>query len=673
MDEFTCNFDQFRSNKRRVTSHVEEEVDLDLELDAETNESESEDDADLDLELDITSSPTADEQIAYEEEQSESSVTEADDQPKKREKNSWSGFAGEIRYNQFVMCGTELFILKKDKNDKWKKEFLADLVYIKEILENVDEQTFQFVLRYWYKSKWRELLVKRSQLQLNELTKLLDHGVDVPNYKAGQIAKFLSLQEKDAPLKQVHEKLGWSDHNGNLLYKHQKIHGSDLPYSSTYAGKLLLQKGTFEGWKDVIEREVLGYTPLEFALVCGFASPLVSLIAQIVDLEVLLFHAYGDTTQGKTTAGRVFVSPFGFPSKREGGLILQWYGTKNGIVIQLADIHGLPIVLDEASMNRMMKDFTDFVYLLAEGRDKARSTKEIKERRRASWSGVFFSTAEHSLQQKANQNGGVVVRVTERGNVKWTRSAENAKNIKAGLLKNYGHAGPMFVEFLITKGKEAVIDVWKKWSKKCYKEMEIKDDLSDRLADKYALILATAELMNECFEFKVNIDGIMDFLLEMDQESVAGRDLGVRAYEYLEQMVVQHQSKFIQNGRTPNGECWGKISLSSKRGVEVTFLQEAFKNIVAEGGFDDYTVVLRKLKEKKVLDHEANKFTRKRRMNSSSKGRELVYVIWLDNSVRKLLQKETVSPEVIQRTGRDGKLIVHDQEEEYDIFKDDEN
>ncbi|MCM3590136.1 DUF927 domain-containing protein [Brevibacillus borstelensis] len=57
-------------------------------------------------------------------------------------------------------------------------------------------------------------------------------------------------------------------------------------------------------------QEVLGHIPLEFALVCGFASPLISLIARFVDIEVLLFHLFGDTSRGKTSAMRVFVSPF---------------------------------------------------------------------------------------------------------------------------------------------------------------------------------------------------------------------------------------------------------------------------------------------------------------------------------------------------------------------------
>lgn len=570
--------------------------------------------------------------------------------PKERTGLGWSSSKKVFRYKQFVGQGNKLYTIRKDENGNMNEEFLADLVYVKEIYENIDEQTFTLLLRYWYMNQWRELPVKRSQLQLNELTKLLDHGIDVPNYKAGQIAKFLSLQEKDAQLKKTHSKLGWADHNGDLIYKHQEIIGSDLPFSSTYQGKFLLQKGTFEGWKQVIEEEVLGHTPLEFALTCGLASPLVSLIARDIDMEVLIFHAYGDSAQGKTTAGRVFVSPFGLPSKKEGGLILQWYGTKNGLVIQLSDKHGLPIVLDEASMNRI-KDFTDLIYLLAEGRDKARSTKEITERLRASWSGFFFSTAEHSLQQKANQNSGLIVRLQEKGNVQWTRSADNATKIKEGLLQHYGQAGPMFVDFLIEKGKDAIVGKWKRWSKVCFQKMEVKDSLSERMADRFALILATAELMNECFEFSVNTDGILDFLLEIDQENIQGRDLGERAYQYLKQMVIQYQAHFNMDGEPASRDCWGAINRKPGKGVEVMFMKEPFKKLILEGGFDDSSVVLGKLKAKGCLDHEAKKLTRKRKLEPD-KPRLDVHILMFDNSLLKLLKKEPLPPSYVSSKTR---------------------
>lgn len=583
---------------------------------------------------------------------SNDAAVEQDDtvKPEKKKKGLPIG-VGEFHYKNFIARGSDLFMEKKDKNGKLQKYRIGNLVFVKEIHENIDNQTVSLLLRYRYNGRWRELFVKRSQLQPNELMKLLDHGLDVHEHKVRAIAEFLSLQEEDAPVRYFHEQLGWTEHDEGLVYKHQRIIGPNFPYSSTYRGNLLLQMGTYEGWKSVIEKEVLGHIPLEFALVCGFASPVVSLIARELDMEVIIFHGYGDAAQGKTTAGRVMVSAFGCPNRQEGGLMLHWKGTQNGIIAQIAGKHGIPLVLDEASMNRL-KDFTEMLYLLAEGREKARMTKEIQLRIRASWSGLFFSTAEHSLRHKSNQNSGLIVRLFEKGNVQWTRSAENAENIREGLLQNYGQAGPKFVEYLIQLGKEAIFEIWKKWSSICFNKMEFKDGLSNRIADKYALILATAELMNECFDFKVNIDGILEFLLEMDQENVECRDLGERAYQYLKRMVIQHQTNFIKTDYTPKGEIWGKITRGYDRRVEVAFLQEPFKKLLSDGGFDDCSVVLRKLKQKGYLDHERDKNTRKRNIDPSTDKRELVYCVLFDKSFENLLNGVTLSSSQVKSAPR---------------------
>ncbi|USG65364.1 DUF927 domain-containing protein [Brevibacillus ruminantium] len=581
---------------------------------------------------------------------------------KKKTKSNWPHSSGEFRYGEFVGRGTDLFILKKDKSGKLKEKRFANLVFIKETQQNIDDGMYQIVLRYWFIDQWHELKIKRSQLQVNELTKLLDYGVDVPNHKVRHIAKFLSLHEDAAPLKKVHKKLGWAKHDGALVYKHQKMIGSNLPYSSEYVDDLSLQKGTYAGWKQVIEQEVLGYIPLEFALVCGFASPLISLIARFIDIEVLMFHIFGDSSQGKTSALRVFISPFALPSKQEGGLILQWHGTLNGLVAQIKEKHGIPITLDEASMNRM-NNFTEFLYLLAEGREKARMTKEVEERKRESWSGIVFSTAEHSLKAKSNQNAGLSVRLQEIGNIKWTTSPDNAKKIKEGLFEHYGHAGPRFVEYLLRKGKDDIIERWKKWSTICCEKMEYKDGLSARIADRFALILATAELMNELFDFQVNIDGILAFLLKMDQENIESRDLGERAYQYLKQKVVEYQAHFIMDGAPPSRDCMGRITRHPGKGVEVEIMKEPFRRLIHEGGFDDSSVVLQSMKAKGYMDHEEKKLTRKRKIEPD-KPRIDVHIFLFDDSLLEMLKREPLpSSFVTSKTKPVGKRRLDDAED----------
>jgi putative DNA primase/helicase len=166
--------------------------------------------------------------------------------------------------------------------------------------------------------------------------------------------------------------------------------------------------------------------------------------------------------KGKTTALQVAISPFGLPnSKKSGSLLKDWNGTPNAIMGHFRDIHGLPMALDEASTED--GDFSKFVYLLASGKDKNRMNKEGEMTRTAEWDGVILSNAEHSLKSKSKQNIGIQMRLFEIGNVSWTQSAENADALKAGVLNNYGHAGPLFVEHILRVGKAEVIRKWQYW------------------------------------------------------------------------------------------------------------------------------------------------------------------------------------------------------------------
>jgi len=563
-----------------------------------------------------------------------------DEQPnqvqKKAKRPLCAANSKEQRYRDFIVRGHELFKEKESKDGSVTKVYVGRTVYVKRIENNTDDGTVQLLLRFFFNNEWKEVRVKRSQLQLRELTKLMDFGLDVPDFKARDVARFLSYQENDADIVYYHEQLGWVKKDEQLMFKHQKIIGCN-DCSSVFQGEVDLVKGSFKGWRRVIKQEVLGQTPLEFALVCGFAAPLVSLLAKDLDTEVLIFHLFGESSLGKTTAARIVVSPFGRPSRKEKGLMYQWKSSQNGTVAQFVNKHGIPLVLDEASMNRI-KDFTDVIYQLAEGREKARMTKELKEQKRRAWSGLIFSTAEHSLLQKSNQNSGLRVRVQEIGNLVWTKSKENAETIERELLKHYGHAGPMFAEYLLKVGEQAITELWAKWTEAFYNRMEVKDNLSQRISNKYGLILATAELVNRRFDFAIDLEKLASFLLEIEQSSAGERDLGERAYQYLRQMVIQHQNNFIRKNLIPKGECWGKITHQSGRPTKVMFLKEPFKKLIFQGSFDDCSVVLRKLKEKKYLDHEDKKHTRKKKIHPNA-DREDVYCLLFDENFHQILEK----------------------------------
>ncbi|MGJ9385241.1 DUF927 domain-containing protein [Salipaludibacillus sp. CF4.18] len=516
------------------------------------------------------------------------------------------------KIESFSVKDNTLYSLEYDSRTKTDVEMkVGRVIYIKEIRQDVETQSVELELEYYYKNKYHRKIISRKQLLKNELVKLLEYGLDVPDYKVTKVQKFLNLQEEQAPYHYTHSQLGWSEIEGVEVFKHDQSIGNDNLISSYNGSFNIKEKGTYETWKQIIYNDVVPHTPLCLALTAGFASPVVAWIAKDLDLEVLLLHAYGDSTTGKTTAARVYVSPFGAPTTKEGGCLLKWSGTHNGIIAQLVGNQGVPLAIDEASMNKM-KDFTEILYVLAEGMEKARMTKELQLVDRRKWSGVLWSTAEHQLTEKANHNTGIKVRLTEIESLKWTESAAHANRLKESLLENYGQAGPIFIRHIQALGKAAILKRWKEWQVRCVDAMPTKDQFSHRIGDKLALLMTSAELVNECFDFDMDVDSILDLLINIEQTNAGERSVGDIAYRYFQEQVMQHQSKFEMNGRNEKAyECWGRIALKNGKN-EVTILPSVFKAIMAEGNFEDTNVILRHWREKGYLDHDTSKLTRRR-------------------------------------------------------------
>lgn len=527
-------------------------------------------------------------------------------------------------------------------NEKTKKieiKKIGKMIRIKAIHQDIETNDVEWELEFFNYGQLQTVMISRENLQKNKLTQLVNIGCDIIESNVMAVQNFLRFQEDYAEYENTHKQLGWAIFEEKEVFKHHSLIGTNT--KSTYNGPFVVEsKGTFDAWEKTIISEVLPSVPLTLALIGGFASPVVAWIAKDFDLEVILFHIFGDSTMGKTTAARVFVSPFGAPTTKEGGTLIKWNGTANGIIGQLVNNLGIPIAIDEASMNKM-KDFTEMIYTLAEGVEKARMTKTLGNRERRRWAGVLFSTAEHPLMEKTNFNSGLQVRLMEIGNVQWTNSSEHANKLKDNLLANYGHAGSRFIDYILTLGKEAVVNLWRKWQKKCMESMTEKDNLSNRIADKFALIMMAGEMVQDCFKWDMQLDGVLGLLMEHDQKNVGQRTVSDEAYNQFIGFVKQHRSKFITKFRDEKGtECWGRISVKNNGKVEVEILTNVFRQKMGELGFENFDVILEGWKEKGYLDHDSKKYTRKRASIESKKTRQNYYCIQLPMDNVSLIQEQ---------------------------------
>ncbi|QSB11702.1 DUF927 domain-containing protein [Lysinibacillus fusiformis] len=568
-------------------------------------------------------------------------------------------FRKELTIRKFIVKNNCLYLLKKNDDGEVSNEYVCRLIWLNRIVVDKETNQVKLELIYHYLQRYHKITIPRSMFADKKLQALTEFGVDVPILKVGHIISFLSMLEDDMreSIDYSHNTIGWEqDEAGNLAFKHYHFITASKQISQ-YNGFLDIKpSGTLEGWIDLMKAEVQGKTPLEFAMILGFSAPVNALLAMWSPMEVLMVHIAGESSTGKTTSTRIAVSSFGKPD--HNGLIRNWNSTGNAQLKLVADNFGVPITLDEAS-SKTQGDFTTIIYQLAEGQDKSRLTKESEMKEQATWNTTIISTAEHKLTEKSAKNNGITVRLPEFVNKTWTESADHAQALKVGVSEHYGHSGVFFVKFLLAHAqqKEDILQKYTKWKKEFEENFIVKDEFSGRLAEKYAIILLTAELFNQCFkqyQLNVNLEALFQFVLENDAETAGTRTLDAKAIDVIKQFVVRHHVRFERDGQSHEGlEYYGTIKTKDTY-LEVGILKSTLETELKAQGFSSFDTVMKQLKSNGYLNAEQGKHTRKRKLNGEE--RATLVILKLDKELLSSLSNTTEATPKPKPINKDSKL-----------------
>ena len=540
----------------------------------------------------------------------------------------------------FTLKNEGLFLKKLDKETGEQSDFkVCEPLFVKQTVQNLDTKDVHLDLCYKFKGKYVELPIGMGQLVPNELIKLMAKGVDIPHEFVRVIATYLREQQKRAPHKILFHLVGWHrDTHNQLVFRHNRMISGDPTSTATNDNEQgiynLQPKGDLATWLNMVKQQVVGHAPLETALSAGFASAILGYLSyQYDDVDSLVLHLNGNSTQGKTTGALLGVSVFGLPSHKNRGLGKSWNGTTNSLINMLGGNFGIPIVLDELSMNNAAS-LTSMLYVLASGQEKARLTDTIQQRKQGKWALVILSTGEQSIFERTNHNVGLTVRTFEFSNVSWTESAAHADAIRQVIQEHYGHAGEAFVQYLFNQGLGTIDQTWKKWQERCA------DVLPDtpfrtRIAKKYAILLTAAELANEALSLNLRLDEILAFLVKQEEDYSDQRDIGKKAWQLIVQRIIQHQANFRKEGIYFHPiNCWGKM-IPQGSYVEVAFLKHVLEQQLKEMGFDDPKVVLRNWKDRQWLLAEKDRTTKRTRIFEESEQEERQKALGLDQPPKK--------------------------------------
>jgi uncharacterized protein (DUF927 family) len=227
------------------------------------------------------------------------------------------------------------------------------------------------------------------------------------------------------------------------------------------------EKGELASWRAEIAQWAVGNDLLMFVLSLALSGPLLKLLG----MEGGGFHIRGASSSGKTTLAQAAGSAWGGGGPQ--GFAHTWKATANGLEGLAAGHSDGLLILDE--LHQVSPDEAgDAIYMLAGGQAKARAQTNGTLRRRAEWRVPLLSTGEITLASllEASRRGDRVMAGQELRLIDLPADAGEEMGvwqvlhgfespaalsdaIRASAGRNYGHAGPAFLEAIVRDRESA--------------------------------------------------------------------------------------------------------------------------------------------------------------------------------------------------------------------------
>lgn len=254
----------------------------------------------------------------------------------------------------------------------------------------------------------------------------------------------------------MRQQFGWVEGNTRFVLGDQEIAADGNIYSppskaTSKLAKFIGPVGSLDKWKEVWE--LYGAPGMEaqaFAALSAFGSPLLKFLDQ-TGAVINLFNPRSGT--GKTTILNMINSVYGHPKE----LRLKEIDTMNGKLQWVGVLNNLPSTMDELT-NATPKEYSDLLYSLSNGKGKERmlaGSNELRENN-TTWQNITVSTSNSSIAEKLtvlkdNPEGELMRLIEYPIDLAEIVNTEETKNMfDRVLLANYGHAGPIYLRFLIS-------------------------------------------------------------------------------------------------------------------------------------------------------------------------------------------------------------------------------
>ncbi len=345
---------------------------------------------------------------------------------------------------------------------------------------DIDTERTHVQIGAWFDgaNTWHTVDVPRQTIaNTTQIVGLADYDFPINTLNAKSVIEYLAGYEtknrRAIPTQQTSGHLGWQVSHGRPLgflagpetWIGLKP-GEDVRFLPANPGdgqvaEGFTSAGDVDAWIREVGLPILQYPKAAVGLLTSFAVPMLTVLHHpnfVVDFA-------GVTSQGKTTAQRVAGSVWGNvdESEPERNVIQSWNVTQVGASEMGRILSGLPMIMDDSKTARNDKSVTQTLYLVTNGKGRAKGAKEGGMKAAPTVKTILISSGEKPITQ-FTKDGGIRTRVlVVEGSpfgVVDDASRIMVQRLTTSCADHYGVAGPTFVEWLVNH----LANDWKTWT-----------------------------------------------------------------------------------------------------------------------------------------------------------------------------------------------------------------
>jgi len=508
--------------------------------------------------------------------------------------------------------------IQRKGSDPPEETIPAALVISERLHDN--ETGAEFTKIAWNRGqRWQTHTAPRVTLATaRTITNLAEFGFPVTSNNAADVVQYLADFEAEnldvIPLTLVTNQLGWYHLGGisGFLWGREylsasaaqragdlatgqlpiEFHGSDAGDDQIASG--FRAHGTFAGWQAAI-CPAFNHMPVLLMLYAALTAPLLSLL----ESPNFVVSLAGPTTRAKTSVLRMIGSLWGCPDERAPAAALGTFdATRVWIERAMALRNDHPLILDDTKRARRKEDVAQTIYDATSGRGRGRGSI-LGTQRSETWRTILFVSGEAPVTS-FTQDGGTRARVLEVWGSPFgavtPATSQLINNIWNGILQNYGHAGPRFVQFLLANQHQR--EGWRQHYEQLRRQYEQRagvNGVAIRMASHFASISMAAILAHSAGVLPWCYSDCVSALWPQLTADTHEADRAAVALRHVMSWAQSHRNDFCRGpsghgNQQPSHAGWaGRWDAGNNYGY-VGFLEHKLVEILEEAEFESEAV-----------------------------------------------------------------------------------